>query len=475
MCLAPSLIVNPQVRYFLNTDPLNCSVYFSGQTYINQTIFANTIFQSLIRSTSKKQYTALDIYEYYRNSYLNHSSARYPLFVLCPCGRCLECREAFRKEVQSRAVIEASHCGTVIFYTLTYSDTYLPRCGLFKPHIVNAFKRFRTYIDRYLNFDVTFTNLYVGEYGTDPRFTMRAHYHGLLFIKESLTIPQIFELESLLKGTHPIYTTRNLIGVWPYGRRFDFQIARNVVALTKYVTKYITKQYLALHDSDFSALREKMSYQNPMFVQLPKRIGLGCKYIGEYVVNILQTTDPYLSVRSLDGSVTRVRIPQLFIRKLIPSLSYYMPNAAYIYQLVKNLINLTSSHLSSFRGYINPFKTRLSSYDYLGSFTLKHKQYIQLKKHISLYYAFYSSSNHVLDRVALNSVIDDYLNHLESCCPPVQQYYDLIIKRKSNYLNLKILPDISTSELLEQQKIQVQKNVAYCKSKLMFSEFSCIS
>lgn len=475
MCLAPSLIINPQVRYFLNTDPANCTVYFNGENYLYTTIYGNTIFQSLLRSTSKKQYTALDIYEFYRSSYLYHFDNRFPLFVLCTCGHCFDCRDSFRKEVESRAVIEASHCGTVIFYTLTYDNDHLPASGLSKPHVVDAFKRLRTYIDRYIDFDVTFTNLYVGEYGSDPRYTMRPHYHGLMFIQETLTVPQILQLESLFNGTHLIYSEHDLLGVWPYGKRFDFQIARNVVALTKYVTKYITKQYLSLHDDDFSPLREKMSYQNPMFVQLPKRIGLGCKYIGEYVDNILKTTDPFLSVRALDGSITRVRIPSLFIRKLIPSLSYYMPNAAYTFQLVTRLINTAFRLFGLNTTLTNSYKERLKPYEYLSSFTLKSKQFRQLCRHYDLYYSFYLSENDIEKVGELNLVIDDYLNHLESCCPPSQHYHDLIINRKWRYLNLKILPDISTSDLLEQHRIQSQKSVHLCKSRLMYSEFSCVS
>lgn len=475
MCLAPSLIINPQARYFLSNDPSGSSVYFNGIDYYGNTIFADTIFNQLLRSKDRKQYTALQIYDFYRNSHLHVNGSRYPLFVLCPCGHCIECRDSYRKEVESRAIIEAAHSGTVLFYTLTYDDDHLPTFGLCQEHVVDAFKRLRQYIKRYIDFDFTFTQVYVGEYATDPRYTQRAHYHGLLFIKEFLTPQQILEFEKLFNGTHEIYKTHDLDGFWPYASRFDFQVARNIVALTKYVTKYITKQYILDNDDDFSEFRKRnYGYKNPQFVQLPKRIGLGCRYIHEYADAILNTTDPFLSVRAQDGALYRVRIPAYFIKKLIPSLSWYMPNACYVAHLVNKLIN-TSIHLHGAHcTLLNGYYSRFEPYRYLAMFTLKRRQFKQLHRHFDLYTAFYLDGD-ILHAGELHSVIDNYLLQLESCCPRQRDYYDLIIKPKYDYLNLKILPDISTEDLLEQNNIFANNIVNKVKSKLMFSETACIS
>ncbi len=473
MCLAPSLLLNPQARYFLSNNPASCTTYFAGKDYLYNTILADTIFNELLRSKDRKQYSALEIYEHYRNSFIYSNGNRYPLFVLCSCSHCVECRESYRKEIESRAIIEAAHSGTVLFYTLTYSNTHLPRYGLDKQHVVGAFKRLRQYINRHLDFGVTFTHVYVGEYGTDPRYTMRPHYHGLLFVKEVLTPLQILEFYRLFTGNHICYEEHDLDGFWPYGERFDLQVARNPLALTKYVTKYITKQYLYLNDSDFSPLALKVKgYQNPMFVQLPKRIGLGCRYIHEYADAILNTTDPFLHVRMMNGQLTRVRIPAIFIKKLIPSLSWYLPNAVYNAHLVKSLLSDKFSSLIPFN-YLHALRERFAPYNYLTNFTLRRRQYIRLHRNIDAYYAFFTPcGDHSLGDIY--HAIDLYLAELECCVPDCDNYYEMIVKRKHDYLKMKIQPDISTSDLLEQRSIQTSRAVNQCKSKLMFDGFSCV-
>lgn len=475
MCLAPSLIINPQVKYFLSNDPMNCNVYFDGHDIQGSFIYGNTIFQELLRLKENRKYTSLDVYTFYRSSSVNYFGRVYPLFVLCPCGHCRECRDSFRKEIESRAIVEAAHCGTVLFYTLTYDNIHLPSVGLCKRHVVSCFKRLRSYLERYIDFKFTFTNLYVGEYGIDPRYTMRPHYHGLLFIQESLTPSQIFELDQLFRGTHRIYTEHpRLHGVWPYASRFDFQVARNPIALTRYVTKYITKQYLALEDPSYKAFRAKhVGYSNPMFVQMPKRIGLGCKYINEYADNILGTTDPFMYVRCMDGHIMRVRIPALFVKKLIPSLSWYMANACYYAHLTCKLLYACSRHYGFQNDCVTELKKRFEPFSYLLDFTLKKRQFIQLQRHLDLYYSFYISRD-IIDEVGdLQNVCRSYIEQFESCCPNKEQYYDLIIKPKYDYLQLKIRPDITTEQLLLQNKLTTDRSVNYCKCKLIYSEFAC--
>lgn len=473
MCLAPSLLLNPQARYFLSNSPGSCSVYFRGKDYLHNTILGDTIFNSLLRSEYRKLCSALEIYDYYRLSTINHCGNTYPLFVLCPCGHCVDCRESYRKEIEARAVIEAAHSGTVLFYTLTYDDVHLPSYGLCKSHVVDAFKRLRTYINRHLDFSITFTHVYVGEYGTDPRYTMRPHYHGLLFIKEALTPLQILEFYRLFTGQHICYQEHDLDGFWPFGQRFDLQVARNPLALTKYVTKYITKQYLYLNDSDFTPLARKVKgYQNPMFVQLPKRIGLGCRYIHEYADAILNTTDPFLHVRMMNGQLTKVRIPAIFIKKLIPSLSWYLPNAVYTAHLVKRLLSNEFSISIPFEA-LRALKERFAPYNYLTNFTLRRRQYIRLHRNIDCYYSFFIPfGDHSLGDIY--HAIDVYLAELECCVPDCDNYYEMIVKRKHDYLNMKIQPDISTSDLLEQRSVLTSRSVNQCKSKLMFDGFSCV-
>lgn len=473
MCLAPSLIINPQARYFLHNYPSKCSVYFDKKDYFGPTIYADTIFQSLLRLKEKRQYTALQIYDFYRLSTVRYLSNTYPLFVLCPCGSCSDCRESYRKEIEARALVEAAHSGTVVFYTLTYDNVHLPNDGLCKSDVVDAFKRLRTYIDRYLDFDVTFTQVYVGEYGTDPRYTMRPHYHGIMFIEESLTVDQFFKFKSLFYGTHECYDEHVLDGFWPFGRRVDLQLGRKPAALTRYVTKYITKQYIAMEHSDFSALAKKINgYENKMFVQLPKSQGLGCRYISEYADSILNSSNASMYVRFSDGSLIRTRIPRIFIQKLIPSLSWYLPNAIRLVKLTARLIDWFSTRVGLSTDSTISLNERFQPYSYLAGFTLRKKQYLSMVRELETYYSFYLSSDDLLEIGELYSVIDYHLQILESACPTKEQYYDLIIKPKSDYLRKKILPEYTTELYCEIMHNKAQNSVEKTKRTLMFSAYN---
>lgn len=472
MCLAPSLIMNPQARYFLYNRPSECSVYFKGRDYSNASILGCTQFWSYLNTQDvKKILTPLEIYDVYRNSVVHVGNRQFPLFVLCTCGRCLECRESYRKEIQARAVIEAAHSGTVIFYTLTYDDEHLPSYGLEKQHVVGAFKRLRTYIDRYLDFSVTFTNMYVGEYGSR---TCRAHYHGIMFIQECLSPAQIFELQQLFEFRHKIFQSdeHRLFGVWPYAIRFDFQVARNCLGISKYVTKYITKQYLISTNPSLGINLSSLRHKTPMFVQLPKKIGLGCRYISEYAYSILNSTEPYLMVRALDGSVTKVRIPSIFVRKLIPPLSWYYPNACYTAHLVARLLEKFGNLIPS--QYSKSLSERFLPYSYLCNFSLKKKQYMHLLRHIDYYEIFYFHYDWS-DKVGNYYYVLDYLvTSLESACPDSTAYVDLVIKPKSEFINSKILPELTTEELLAQTRLDSLKSVSLCYQKLIFNAFDCV-
>ena len=52
-------------------------------------------------------------------------------FISVPCGKCLECRNARRNELYILSYFEhlqaVSNCGFTQFFTLTYSDTFVPK------------------------------------------------------------------------------------------------------------------------------------------------------------------------------------------------------------------------------------------------------------------------------------------------------------------------------------------------------------
>lgn len=141
----------------------------------------------------------IDFNEVGHNSYFYVKGTRFRLFNLLPCGRCSSCRESYRRDICNRSIIEACNSGSVYFFTLTYDRFHLPLNGLEKCHVSSAFKRLRTIIDRYFPAIGRFTMIYCGEYGIDSRYTMRPHYHGILYFENDLTYSQKLDLADLFR------------------------------------------------------------------------------------------------------------------------------------------------------------------------------------------------------------------------------------------------------------------------------------
>lgn len=89
-----------------------------------------------------------------------------------PCGRCLPCRVARRREWMWRQIFESYCHKENCFVTLTYDDKNMPR-ELVKSDLQKFFKRLRA---RFNGVGIRF--FAVGEYGDK---TWRPHYHASLF------------------------------------------------------------------------------------------------------------------------------------------------------------------------------------------------------------------------------------------------------------------------------------------------------
>lgn len=462
MCTRPKLIINPQSKYLLhNAD----TTYVCGCQYFPYEVLSKLRVDSLVSPFDVDTCSPEDILFIKDSSYIVIDGNRFPLFISLPCGKCQECRSDYRKEIENRALIEASHCGTVIFYTLTYDDYHLPTHGLNKKHVVSAFKRLRTHIDRYLDFPCHFTNLYVGEYGTNSAYTLRPHYHGLLFIRESLTPQQIFKLWSLFFpfGRSDFYQKHsNLKHWWYHGERFDFEVARSVPALVRYVTKYITKQFLFNDDSRFAVAKERDErHWTQPFVQMPKSIGLGCRCIDYYKDFILKSTDMSITI-NCHGKYLRIGIPRIFIQKIFPSLGKVCVNAIYYFSLANRLIR--RMQVVGFRDdEISLYKSWIEKYDYLGHFDIKSKQ----RRHLESAYIYY---DRILDRSLIRNLFENIvLNHL-STCYTTSQFYENIQLKSSFYKN-KVLPDTDYQFQVLDKRLKAECDVNYTKNKLIDSAF----
>lgn len=96
--------------------------------------------------------------------------------LLVPCGKCLACRIAKRREWSIRMLHELSSYDDAVFLTLTYKDDCLPPNGsLVKADLQKFFKRLRKRLDsegRKIRYFAC------GEYGD---YKQRPHYHAIVF------------------------------------------------------------------------------------------------------------------------------------------------------------------------------------------------------------------------------------------------------------------------------------------------------
>lgn len=189
-----------------------------------------------------------------------------PLVLHVPCGKCVECIQNKRDEWSFRSYVETRHTidhGGYIYYdTLTYSDEFLPHIHDFvdikkygindftcfnRDHIRYFFKRLRSLLKYHCG--TSFIKYFLtSEYGTDPRFTRRPHYHIGFYVTS---------------GVHPLTLSKLVNQAWHYGRTegidwkplehvayntFGYDLGfgnRNtkgdILKAARYISKYITK------------------------------------------------------------------------------------------------------------------------------------------------------------------------------------------------------------------------------------------
>lgn len=201
-----------------------------------------------------------------------------------PCGKCLGCRIAKRKEWSLRMLHELNYHKESVFLTLTYNDYYVPSTGsLNVAELQNFFKRLRkTLGERKIKYFAC------GEYGEQ---NWRPHYHAIVF---GLGLTD--------------YDKSLVVDSWPYCDWDNNTIYRNSFGLAepdsiRYVAQYIDKKYSG-------DLEIEMYLENglqPVFRLMSQ--GIGERYALE---NEQQMTDLlYISHQGVKHS-----IPRYYIKKL---------------------------------------------------------------------------------------------------------------------------------------------------------------
>lgn len=142
-----------------------------------------------------------------------------------PCGQCMACRIARRREWTVRLMHELSTSGyTGLFLTLTYAPEYVPENGSLQPYdLQNFWKRMRK---KYNNLKIRYYA--VGEYGDTND---RPHYHAIVF---GIGIADVNAIDH-----HGKWISKDIEKLWSYG--FN-QVGTVTVESCQYVAGYIEKK-----------------------------------------------------------------------------------------------------------------------------------------------------------------------------------------------------------------------------------------
>ncbi len=299
-------------------------------------------------------------------------------------------------------------------------------------------------------------------------------------------------------GYSKFYTEHaDITPFWPYGFRFDLQLAKSVYALSKYVTKYITKNLDPMYLSKFAVDKERCeTHYNPFFIQLPKRVGLGCRHFDKYVSQILNGDSMSILVKDkhpeIDmvthrptgkNRVYRIGIPAIFIHKLFPSMCHQYPCFRLNIAIFKSLYGVLSSKLDTtlrlsgdlklYNEVTDIVKSCRVVYDsifYLDVAPMRRKE----RKKVDSYVAFYehpicgeSTTKHIRKLIKLLNDLRENLSFLPNYASYidyqnlVQQFYD------------KKMSDIEFSQITYCKHSRLWDSINYVE-KYMLSDTYCI-
>lgn len=444
MCLTPFIQINPIVFTFLKE--CKCTLYLNNLKVKSRLYsYASITSAHILRLSGfchlsfNENHLCVDspekVESFIKSNYISFSGGSFPVFVNCPCGRCSHCVFDMRNELVNRTLLEASYSKGMYFLTLTYDDRHLPSDGLHKEHFSKFFVTFRRRCKEQFGSDIDFRCIFCGEYGTNPLYTKRPHYHAILFCNRYLSFAEVLSVKYMLMDKHFFYLQKQKINkfkrkyspLWPYGKRFDFQLCNSKTAASRYVTKYLFKQYADNHPVS----------QNPVFIQTPRHIGLGCTNLPDTFERLRNSIDGCITVPIGTSSAT-FKVPKVILSKFAPSLSQFCPGykvfiALYKYLKSQHLDKLLSSRLSE------PSPLR---YDYVLKYfyTFNSRHHVDPLREIDLYIAFFPDISELIE------IVYSQLMKI----PP----FDLFLQLTSERLKyMSLFPDNPNSLTLKSNKI----------------------
>lgn len=311
MCSSPTLLVNSGLKNVLLYHPIE-SFSIMGISYRCISQFDDIRKSALyfLSRTREKLGRNLTSSELSDCTVFASDGTTFPLFLLSPCGKCDECLVNKRQEILNRCILEyASNPQPPIFFTLTYDDAHLPSNGVSREDVTRFVNRLHIELRKHFDYCLPVRFLIFSEYGSDPRYTFRPHYHGLLF-----GLPcSSWKYKDYQLFRRCLVTAWSVRGV-PLASIFDFSVARDHVATIRYVTKYILKQYKSNNVPDG---------KNPNFYSTPHRGGsLGTNYFCSHFKDFLLSVygNSPLKVRT-PSKVISISVPSIFRKRIYQSVS----------------------------------------------------------------------------------------------------------------------------------------------------------
>lgn len=170
--------------------------------------------------------------------------------IAVPCGKCLPCLSNKRADWSARLMQEHRVSSSAHFVTLTYSDRFVPSCGVVKRHLQLYLKRLRKVTPRLRYYAV-------GEYGTK---NLRPHYHAIIFNGDESSIRSKWSL--LDKKTGKEYP----VGIVHVGQVTEASVS--------YVLKYVVQ-----------SKQEVPEGWNRPFAIMSRGYGLGINYLSDEMLS----------------------------------------------------------------------------------------------------------------------------------------------------------------------------------------------
>lgn len=380
------------------------------------------------------------------SNYIYFQGHKLPLFTACPCGKCSECHYCSVTEFESRILMEAASFPEMYFFTLTYDDKHLPSEGLRKSDMIKFNKRLRFRV--YKELGVRVRLVYCGEYGKKNH---RPHYHGLMFFDRPFTMQERYQLFAMFNHTKEYKKSHKYArNIWPLGFRRDIQFCTSPGASARYLSKYVSKQYISKPSLEY--------HYTPEFIQTPRGCALGCTDLHKYDDFMSKTTTGSLRL-NINGQISTTKINRKMIDKSFPNLSHFVPGYRHILCEFNLLIREIDSRELGWLpdDIVNDAYFHVKYLNNLVLSTRQRNRNLCMQEFIS-----HMSDTELCDNLfyLANQIIHQF---------PTESQYHFLVLRKQNFYDRICNTELDRLSLRSQNRNKYESRIDYVKRRMMYS------